>query len=276
MTNATIQNVMLDRPAFSGEPSESNYRQYDSLSSSYTELLKDPNTYARDIWHEAQRFDVLVDAHRMHDRLTAPAPLAEWERELLAPVDGAPLPALVPEFDQDTEAAFVQAELLGASADQRAKLRAIVTARINAERTVETLVRELASTRQALNTANEDILDGHDPRTMQLFANTGAVADKQGLCSVYDQIARDSLIPTRPELADAGYVGEGSETDYYVQVTVSINVMTSVSVTARSEEEAAEQVDQMSNRDIWDNLDLSNTSHYDIESFETGDVEEAD
>ena len=262
MYNATIQNVMLDRPVFDGVPSESNYRQYSYTTTSYAELLKDPGSYAREIWHEAQRLDVLTDAHTEN-----------LSRAMLAPVEGAPLPALVPEFDQDTEAAFVQAELLGASADQRAKLRAIVTARINAERTVETLVRELASTRQALNTANEDILDGHDPRTMQLFANTGAVADKQGLCSVYDQIARDSLIPTRPELADAGFVGETASRDWDVSVSVTVNMSATVTVNAESEEDAAEQVQQMSNRDIWDSLDPDNTSHYDIESFETGDVE---
>ena len=265
MYNATIQNVMLDRRFFEGEPSESTYRQYDYTTTSYAELLKDPGSYAREIWHEAQRFDVLTDAHAEN-----------LSRAMLAPVDGAPLPALVPEFDQDTEAAFVQAELLGASADQRAKLRAIVTARINAERALTESRTQLADMRQQLAVANEDILDGHDPRTMQLFANTGVVADKQGLCSVYDQIARDSLIPTRPELADAGYVGEGAVRDYYVTVSVQINVQTSVSVTARSEDEAAEQVQQMDNRDIWDNLDLGDTSHYDIESFETGDVEEAD
>ena len=193
---------------------------------------------------------------------------SHWEDALLAPVEGAP-------FDQDTEAAFVQAELLGASADQRAKLRAIVTARITAERALTESTRQLAEVRNQLAVANEDILDGHDPRTMQLFANTGAVADKQGLCSVYDQIARDSLIPTRPELADAGYIGEGVETDYYVSVTVQISVTTSVSVTARSKDEAAQQVDEMDSRDIWENIDFGSTSHYDIESFETGNVSEA-
>ena len=193
---------------------------------------------------------------------------SHWEDALLAPVEGAP-------FTSDDEAALVQAELLGASADQRAKLRAMVTARILADRQAIELRAQLADVRNQLAVANEDILDGHDPRTMQLFANTGAVADKQGLCSVYDQIARDSLIPTRPELADAGYVGDRGERDYYVTVSVTVQVQTSVSVTASDENEAAEQVGQMSHRDIWEYLDLGNSSHYDIETFETGDVEEA-
>ena len=103
MYNATIQNVMLDRRIFDGEPSESTYRQYDYTTTSYFALLDDPNSYARSIWHEAQRFDVLVNAHA--ENAARVAPLARWEDALLEPVEGAP-------FDQDMQAALVQADLL--------------------------------------------------------------------------------------------------------------------------------------------------------------------
>ena len=279
MTNATIQTV-LSFPTLPAVRSWENgtisglYRSAhwdrvlfsQNLGEAYSPESTTEDTWpnvAHSIWHEAQRLDMLTDAY------------SEKFARALQVVGNEPLPALVPEFDQDTEAAFVQAELLGATADQRAKLRAIVTARINAERALTESTRQLASVRQQLATANEDILDGHDPRTMQLFANTGAVADKQGLCSVYDQIARDSLIPTRPELANAGYVGEGASRDYYVTVSVSVNVSTSISVTASDEDEAARMVSDMDHRDIWDSLDLSSASHYDISDVETGDVEEA-
>ena len=276
MSNATIQNVMSAPPVYT-EGNESSYHQYEQPSSEFNvyggfgHWLQNPGTYASAIWHEAQRFDVLTNAYTEHGRRESSA--AYDQR---AAAQWAPVVVAVEQFDQDTQAALVQAELLGATADQRAKLRAMVTARVTAERERDTLRARLTSVQQALDTANEEILDGHDPRTMQLFANTGAVADAQGLCSVYDQIARESLIPTRPELADAGYVGETAEHDYYVTVNVTVYVSTSVRVTARDEDSAAAMVGNMDNRDIWDNLDLGNASYYDISNVETGDVEEAD
>ena len=264
MTNAT-QTLFGTFPHMFDEGNVTGYRQYSNSCEDFNSYngfgywIGQPDTYATRIWHEAQRFDVLTNAYNDHALYLAAS--------LLAPVV---------EFDQDTQAALVQAELLGATADQRAKLRAIVTARVTAERQSAELQVQLRDMRRQLATANEEILDGHDSRTMQLFANTGAVADAQGLCSVYDQIARESLIPTRPELADAGYVGETAERDYYVTVNVTVDVSTSVRVTARDSDSAADIVGQMDNRDIWENLDLSGASYYDISSVETGDVEEAD
>lgn len=162
--------------------------------------------------------------------------------------------------------AEAQAELLGATADQRAKLRAIITARVTAERRVEELNREV----QRLT--NEQV-EPSDRRVWALFGRAAAEADRQEYCNVYDQISSAVGIPNRDELRSAGYLPQRS---YDVEVTVSLSVSTTITVEADDEDDADSQVRDMSNRDIWEYLDLSGADHYAIDSFETGEVTEVD
>jgi hypothetical protein len=166
---------------------------------------------AHAIWHEAMRFDVLTDAHK--ENAARPEPLASWEAALMAPVEGAP-------FDQDTEAALRQAEMLGATADQRNKLRAIVTARITAE-------RELATAREALARAEAPITDAQDRRIWPVLGQAATEADRQGYCSTYEQIAGAVGMPDRDTLKDLGFA-QGKAVPGRVEVYLHYSVWVEV------------------------------------------------
>ena len=261
MTNATIQNLMSVPPVYT-EGNDSGYRQYNypveqfNVYGGFGYWLNTTGSYALEIWHEAQRLDVLTDAY---------ADNAEW----LAPV----LDLTVVPLDQDTEAALRQAELLGASVDQRAKLRAIVTARITAESHALELGRQLVVAQQALTVAQtEPITDPSDKLVWGIFGDAAKESKRQGYCSVYDQISEAVGIPTRDTLNEAGYMDPSR---YDVEVEVTFTQRVTVTVDADSYDAAIRAGDDMSHRDIWDYLSIDSLSHYDISDTDAKDAEEA-
>lgn len=283
MTNATIQNVLSfpTLPAVRAWDSgtvSSLYRSnhwdrvpfFQNLGEAYSIDSSTVDTWpnvAHSIWHEAQRFDVLTDAHTEN-----------FSRAMLAPVDGAPLPVVVEvvQFDQDTEAALRQAELLGATADQRAKLRDIVTARFDAVRALATMTeRAQAATVRALRAeaaAAEDITDPSDKRVWGIFGDAAKESKRQGYCSVYDQISEAVGIPTRDTLGSAGYLDPSR---YDVEVEVTFTQRVTVTVDADSYDAAIRAGDEMSHRDIWDYLSVDSLSHHDITDTDAKEAEEA-
>jgi len=178
--------------------------------------------------------------------------------------------------EADTQAALRQAELLGATADQRRKLRGIVEEAQAAKRAAEQAIAEvevhraqaaqlqeeltaerqrradavaLADRAQTELNSTGAITDPADRRVWEIFGKAAAEADKQGYCSVYDQISKAVGIPDRDTLKEAGFVPQRSW-DVRTSVTVTFDVV--VTVEADSESNAIESVDYMGMGDFWE------------------------
>lgn len=108
--------------------------------------------------------------------------------------------------ERDALAAQAQAELLGATADQRAKLRQIVTDRQTALARVTELELERDLLRQNLQHAQAGDISADDSRLTSIWVKAAEEADRQGYCSVYDGIASTVGAPTRDELKEQGYL----------------------------------------------------------------------
>jgi len=155
---------------------------------------------AKGIYNEAAIANDEHDAHKLNE-------------STVVGVDTAAIVA------RDNEAALRQAELLGATADQRRKLRTIVEERAAAQREVEALKAEVERLK------NEPIT-GDDRRVWPLFGRAADEADTQGYCSVYEQISNAVGIPTRDELKEEGYatMAVDYEATYDVTFTFSVRV----------------------------------------------------
>lgn len=202
-------------------------------------------------------------AYAEHQDHSALGRIAEWETELLQGVDTAEIAR------RDSEAALRQAELLGASADQRAKLRTIVEERLAAQKRAAELSEQVATLQAQLDAP---ITDPKDRRVWGIFGKAATEANEQGYCSTYEQISEAVGIPSRNELADAGYLELPS---YDVRVAVTWTTYETVTISAKNADEAVEQVDEMSDRDLWEYLDASSID-LDLGSMDSHDAREAE
>ena len=216
MTNATITASVFANPSLEQIEGMDRYRQSDNENSSFYRYMGSEHFIASLIWHEAQREDVLRDAYAEKAAREA----GRWEDALLAPFEDKPI---LSTYEKDQQAALAQAEILGASADQRAKLRAIVEAEHTSRREVERLTSETVRLTTALQLATVPIEDPSDERLMPIFQKAAIEANAQGYCSVYDQISSAVGIPTRDDLVAAGYSLYNERPGRVeVQVTVSV------------------------------------------------------
>lgn len=163
-------------------------------------------------------------------------------------------------YERDQLAALQQAELLGATADQRHKLRAIVEAEHTARAEVTQLRQQLAAQSVQLE-ALQQPLTTDDRRVWDIFGKAAAEADRQGYCSVYDQISAAVGIPNRDELREAGYL-ESPTWDVEFRVTSSAYV--TVTVNAANYDEAARNA-----RNEFSENDLLELADFDSENTET-------
>jgi len=154
----------------------------------------------------------------------------------------------------DTLKAQQQAEALGATAAQTAKLRELVESKAAAVRRVDELERELALSQGR-------ITNYLDPRIAHIFGEAAQEADKQGYCNVYDQISDAVGIPTRDVLRAEGFMPVKR---YDVRVLVRFDTYVNVTVEAGSEDEAIQEADGMSHTDLFEYFDDSNISEGDI------------
>lgn len=134
--------------------------------------------------------------------------------------------------DRDARAAQAQAEVLGATADQRAKLRQIVEERQAAQAEVTRLAAEVTR-------LGQPITDAEDTRVLGLFASAAEEADRQGYCSTYEQIAGAVGIPGRDRLRELGALPQR-------RFRFEVRVTAYVTVDAEGDNES----------DAWDNADV--------------------
>lgn len=186
--------------------------------------------------------------------------------------------------EQDTQAALRQAEILGATADQRRKLRTMVEERQAAQAEAARLAAQveemsrinanlLNEREQFRIAAEEPILDPSDKRVWDIFGRAAAEADEQGYCSVYDNISTNVGIPDRDALREAGYLG-GAKKDYVfrVSVVVEFNVYRS-DLTEEQAENLQENPDELFgslsdlDRDVRNNVDVNEWSAVTIDDY---------
>lgn len=169
----------------------------------------------------------------------------------------------------DTEAAQAQAEALGASDAQRAKLRAIIQARVDAERKVAELTRELDAP-----------ITADDKRVWPIFAEVAKAAQANSYCSEYDRMSVEAGIPDRDELRGAGFIIDPS--DWYANVSIRVERTETVRVFLgrfANEEDATEAANQIGIWSVNNAAAEQEVVDFDRESFngfEVEDVEEAD
>jgi hypothetical protein len=128
----------------------------------------------------------------------------------------------------DDAAALAQAAHLGATDTQRAKLRAIIEAKVRAERRVQELTLEL----------NKPI-DASDRRVWPLFAKVALAANAHDYCSEYEAMGDEAGIPSRGELRDAGFHVDPNEYAAMITVTCSRTIRIPVG-TAATDDDALE------------------------------------
>lgn len=233
-TSTTFPIHQLDHPTAYHAPG------WDYPGTPFSEWLRRGDGTAVAVWHEAQWDDVLFDAY------------AENERRALA----TPAPVELSAAERDLQAAQRQAELLGASADQRAKLRTIVEERATAQ-------RELAAARAEIARLSGPVA-ADDDRLTPIWVSAAEEANRQGYCSVYDGIAQHVGAPSRDELSEMGYLSH----DYRVEVR--FEGTTYITVEAASAEEAISEV-----RDNWDYADIAREIE-DIDDFRVRSAELSD
>lgn len=153
-------------------------------------------------------------------------------------------------YERDQLAALQQAELLGATADQRHKLRAIV----EAEHTARAEVTRLTAEVERLSAP----LEMNDRRVWDIFGKAAAEADRQGYCSVYDQISAAVGIPNRDELRENSYLESPT---WEVEFRVTSYAYVTVTVDAGSYDEAARNAtDEFSADDLLELADFDSNN----------------
>lgn len=198
-----------------------------------------PSTaHAVDIWNEAHN----ELASRERTKLEAAEPV-EW-----ATISGETVAA-----DRELNAEILS-QFDGPIPDTKlAKLREIV----RSERAATARVRQLEG--QLINThaqIDQKITDPNDDRVRDLFARAAVAADKKGYCGTYDEIAEFAGLPGRHEFTEAEKEDAASFFTSDYSVIVEHTVQLRVTVEATSEDDAIEQVANMSYADQWENADV--------------------
>lgn len=219
---------------------------------------------AQSIYDEAVIANDEWDAYIENERRTAPASVVEPTPERLT-------------YEADQQAALAQAEILGATADQRTKLRNIVQAEHDARRRVQELETLLSQNNAELAAARAPITNPSDRRVWPIFGAAAQEANKQGYCSVYDQISEAVDIPNRDDLSNAGYLNK-KRWDVRVAVQVSYTDYVTVAVEADTYDEAISEADNISHRHIFDcmNDDTHDLEPDDIDSIDAQEAEVVD
>lgn len=148
-------------------------------------------------------------------------------------------------------------------AAKAAKLRAIITARTEAERETERL-------RHRISFLESEPIDARDPRMRHIWVAAARAAQESDYCTEYDRIVYAVGGVTREDLSFAG------ELDRTYRVRTHVTVEVHLTIDAADEDAAISKVDDMDSSDIRDLLRDQLGNAIDEVALESWDAREAD
>lgn len=141
-----------------------------------------------------------------------------------------------------------------------AKLRAIIQARVDAEREAGRLRAE----NEQLRTAPVPV---DDPRMRHVWVAAALVAEQEEYCGQYDAIVETVGGPSRQELRDAG------DLDRSFRVRTHITIEVWLEINAYSEDDAIRRVDSLYPADVREHLEGHSLDDADLESWDAREAE---
>jgi len=144
-----------------------------------------------------------------------------------------------------------------------AKLRAIITAKTDAQREAERLRNRIA-------VLERETIDGRDPRMRHIWIQAARKAIEDEHCEEYDRIVEEVGGVTRDELRDAG------ELDRSYRVRTHVTVEVYLSIDANDEDDAISRIDDLDSDDLRALLRNEVGHAIDDVTVESWDAREAD